>query len=161
MTTPRHSRQRDLNQELEAILIGHWLTDFANFSAFVFAHLPDLNWTGFYLATQDKLILGPFCGQVACTEIAFEKGVCGKAFTDQQSLRVADVHEFPGHISCDPVSRSEMVISLPAHLGVFDLDSPHLNRFSEDDQILLQKWVQILFQKIPAQQFSSRPWQTH
>ncbi|MGE3262848.1 MAG: GAF domain-containing protein [Bacteriovoracia bacterium] len=149
------------NTELEHLFCGQWLADLANFSAFVFQRLPDINWAGFYLFDGQKLILGPFCGKPACTEIKIGRGVCGTAFTKKKTLLVSDVHEFPGHIACDSASRSEMVIPLiknGAAFGVFDLDSPSLNRFSEMDQKAVEKWVSFLMEKIESKIIQSRPW---
>ena len=148
-------------KELAPLLVGHWLIDFANFAAFVFHELPDLNWAGFYLATETKLLLGPFCGKPACTEIYFGRGVCGTAFASKKSLIVGDVHEFPGHIACDPDSNSEIVIPLILQgkcFGVLDLDSPRLDRFADEDRQGLELWTQLLIAKIPASQIQAHPW---
>jgi L-methionine (R)-S-oxide reductase len=142
---------------LEHHLTGRWLTDLANFSAFVFHELPDLNWAGFYLDDGSKLVLGPFVGRPACTEIAYSRGVCGAAFTSGETVLVPDVHEFPGHIACDSASRSEMVVPMSS-LGVFDLDSPSLNRFSEKDRLLLEGWMQILLNSCPT--LKNSPWKS-
>ncbi|MGH8433874.1 MAG: GAF domain-containing protein [Pseudomonas sp.] len=128
-----------LAAQLESLLADErdFIANAAQFSAFVFHQLEDLNWAGFYLARQDELVLGPFQGQVACVRIPFAKGVCGAAATTRQTQRVADVHAFPGHIACDSASNSELVIPLVKDgrlIGVLDLDSPKLARFSEADQ---------------------------
>ena len=149
----------NFSTELEAYLTGQWLTDLANFSAFVFDQLPDLNWAGFYLDDGKTLRLGPFVGKPACTEISYQRGVCGAAFREKRALLVADVHEFPGHIACDSASRSEMVIPFTAEgecLGVFDLDSPSLDRFREADRELVTTWLSLLAAKNPA--LTRRPW---
>lgn len=96
-------------------------------------------------------MLGPFCGKPACTEIKVGRGVCGTAFSSGKALIVPNVEEFPGHIACDSASRSEMVIPLPG-VGVFDLDSPSLGRFSSEDQRQVSEWLALL--KLP----SGRPW---
>lgn len=112
----------------------------SNVAAFLFDEFDDLNWCGFYLfsRTENCLILGPFQGKPACCRIALNRGVCGTAFSRNESLRVADVHEFPGHIACDGASRSELVIPLRGGdgrpFGVLDIDSPTLNRFGAADQ---------------------------
>jgi len=109
----------------------------ANLAALVFHSLPDLNWVGFYLYDGTELVVGPFQGQPACVRIPLDKGVCGAAARTRQTQRVADVEAFPGHIACDAASRSELVVPL-VHggelVGVFDLDSPRVNRFDEEDQ---------------------------
>ena len=145
--------------ELEAYLTGNWLSDLANFSAFAFHQLPNLNWAGFYLSDGKKLFLGPFVGKPACTEIAFHRGVCGAAYSKQQTLLVPDVHEFPGHIACDGASRSEMVLPILAQgkcLGVLDLDSPSPGRFQESDRILVEGWLALLLAKCP--ELKNSPW---
>lgn len=123
--------------ELQALFTGYWLSDFANFCAFLFQRVPDLNWVGFYLSDGEKLRVGPFVGKPACTEIAFTRGVCGAAFTKNETFVVDDVHAFPGHISCDPDSRSELVIPLVVQgerVGVLDIDSPQVARFGSEER---------------------------
>ena len=109
----------------------------ANLSALVFHALPDLNWVGFYFFDGTELVVGPFQGHPACVRIALGRGVCGTAAVTRLTQRVADVDAFPGHIPCDSASRSELVVPLyrgDVLLGVFDLDSPRLDRFDADDQ---------------------------
>ncbi len=109
----------------------------ANCAAAIFAHLPDLNWAGFYMLREGGLVLGPFQGRPATTRIALDRGVCGAAATRRRTIVVPDVHDFPGHIACDSASNSEIVVPLLrdlALLGVLDLDSPRLDRFGEDDR---------------------------
>ncbi len=147
--------------ELEAYLSGNWLTNMANFSAFVFHTVPSLNWAGFYLFDGAVLRLGPFVGKPACTEIKPGRGVCGTAFAQKKTLVVPDVETFPGHIACDSVSRSELVFPLldgDSCFGVLDLDSPELNRFLEADEKGLEIWAQALTRKLPRGLFSEKPW---
>ena len=109
----------------------------ANLAALVYHALPDLNWAGFYFYDGIELVVGPFQGLPACVRIALDKGVCGAAARTRQTQRVADVEAFPGHIACDAASRSELVVPLVHNdrlVGVFDLDSPRVNRFDEEDQ---------------------------
>lgn len=109
----------------------------ANLAALVYHALPDLNWVGFYFYDGAELVVGPFQGLPACVRIALDKGVCGAAARTRQTQRVADVEAFPGHIACDAASRSELVVPLVHDgelIGVFDLDSPRVNRFDEEDQ---------------------------
>ena len=109
----------------------------ANLSALVFHALPDLNWVGFYFYDGNELVVGPFQGHPACVRIALGKGVCGTAAATRQTQRVADVDAFAGHIPCDSASRSELVVPLyrgDELIGVFDLDSPILDRFDATDQ---------------------------
>ena len=109
----------------------------ANLAALVYHALPDLNWAGFYFYDGTELVVGPFQGLPACVRIALDKGVCGAAARTRQTQRVADVEAFPGHIACDAASRSELVVPLVHNgelVGVFDLDSPRVDRFDEEDQ---------------------------
>jgi L-methionine (R)-S-oxide reductase len=108
----------------------------ANFSSLVFYGVPDLNWAGFYFFDGKELVVGPFQGKPACVRIAIGKGVCGTAAASLKSQLVPDVHAFPGHIACDSASNSEIVVPLVKHgrmIGVWDVDSPTLNRFDADD----------------------------
>jgi GAF domain-containing protein len=128
-----------LAAQLEALLADErdFVANAAQFSAFLYTQLEDLNWAGFYLNKQEQLVLGPFQGQVACVRIPFGKGVCGAAASSLQTQRVEDVHAFPGHIACDSASNSELVVPLVKDgrlIGVLDLDSPKLSRFTEVDQ---------------------------
>ncbi|WP_449431742.1 GAF domain-containing protein [Pseudomonas putida] len=126
-----------------------FIANAAQFSALLYNHVDDLNWAGFYLNRNEELVLGPFQGQVACVRIPFSKGVCGAAAATRQTQRVEDVHAFPGHIACDSASNSELVIPLLKEgrlIGVLDLDSPKLARFSEVDQQGIERLVAIFLQ---------------
>ncbi|MFT0521085.1 MULTISPECIES: GAF domain-containing protein [Pseudomonas] len=126
-----------------------FIANAAQFSAFLYHQVDDLNWAGFYLNRNEELVLGPFQGQVACVRIAFSKGVCGAAAATRQTQRVDDVHAFPGHIACDSASNSELVIPLVKEgrlIGVLDLDSPKLGRFSEADQVGLERLVAVFLE---------------
>lgn len=136
-----------LAQQLEALCSDqpHWIVALSNAAAHLAQELTDINWVGFYVRgsfvddalPDDELVLGPFQGKVACTRIAWGKGVCGTAAEHDAALRVDDVHEFPGHIACDSASASELVIPLHAAgrvVGVLDIDSPSLARFGAEDQ---------------------------
>ncbi|BBU43982.1 GAF domain-containing protein [Pseudomonas monteilii] len=123
-----------------------FIANAAQFSAFLYNQVDDLNWAGFYLNRNEELVLGPFQGQVACVRIPFSKGVCGAAAATRQTQRVEDVHAFPGHIACDSASSSELVIPLVKEgrlIGVLDLDSPKVGRFSEADQAGLERLAAI------------------
>jgi len=126
-----------------------FIANAAQFSAFLYNQVDDLNWAGFYLNRNEELVLGPFQGQVACVRIPFSKGVCGAAAATRQTQRVEDVHAFPGHIACDSASNSELVIPLVKAgrlIGVLDLDSPKLGRFSEADQVGLERLAAIFLE---------------
>lgn len=126
---------------------GWYVPLLANASALLYESLPRLNWAGFYLAAGDHLTLGPFQGKAACIHIARGKGVCGAAWTQDRTLRVDDVHLFPGHIACDAASNAEIVVPLRKDgrvIGVMDLDSPDQNRFDERDQAGLERFARLL-----------------
>lgn len=126
-----------------------FIANAAQFSAFLYNQVDDLNWAGFYLNRNEELVLGPFQGQVACVRIPFSKGVCGAAAATRQTQRVEDVHAFAGHIACDSASNSELVIPLVKAgrlIGVLDLDSPKLARFSEADQAGLERLVEVFLE---------------
>jgi len=113
----------------------------ANLASLLFYGLDDLNWAGFYFLKGDVLVLGPFQGKPACVRIEMGKGVCGTAAATRETLVVADVHEFPGHIACDVASNSEIVVPLIRDgrvIGVLDIDSPQRNRFDDEDRAGLE-----------------------
>ncbi|MBE7214843.1 GAF domain-containing protein [Shewanella benthica] len=135
-----------LNRQAQALLQGEddLVAAMANFSALINDSLEDLNWVGFYLYKDEQLVLGPFQGRVACTRIPLGKGVCGSAASEKKTFRVADVHQFSGHIACDAASNSEIVIPIIRDnrlIAVLDIDSPKLARFDEIDQIGLENLV--------------------
>lgn len=130
----------ELESQARGLLAGEHdlIANAANFSALVFHSLPDLNWAGFYLFDGSELVVGPFQGKPACVRIALGRGVCGTAAQTRQIQLVRDVHAFEGHIACDAASQSEIVVPLVkadgSLLGVWDVDSPHVGRFDEDDR---------------------------
>ncbi len=133
-----------LDSQLHALLddLGDPLAAASNFVALLYNGIHAINWLGIYVLRGDELILGPFQGKPACVRIALDEGVCGTAASTLQTQRVADVHAFPGHIVCDPDSRSELVVPLIVHgqlVGVLDIDSPETRRFSESDQAGVEK----------------------
>ena len=135
--------------QVSALIRGvpHRIANLANVSAAVYQAMEGLNWAGFYLWEGDRLVLGPFQGKTACIEIPLGRGVCGTAAKEGRTLVVPDVHQFPGHIACDCASNSEIVIPIYENgnlYGVLDIDSPHLDRFSESDKAGLEKLVRIL-----------------
>ena len=119
----------------------------SNASALLKEALQEVNWAGFYLMKDKRLVLGPFQGKPACIHIAIGKGVCGTAVQKDQTMLVSDVHEFPGHIACDSVSNSEIVVPIHKNgeiVGVLDIDSPIKNRFTKEDQEGLELFVREL-----------------
>ena len=137
-----------LAAQLEALLADErdFIANAAQFSAFLYTQIDDLNWAGFYLNRNEELVLGPFQGQVACVRIPFGRGVCGAAAQSRQTQRVEDVHSFAGHIACDSASNSELVVPLIKEgklVGVLDLDSPSVGRFKEADQAGIERLVAI------------------
>jgi L-methionine (R)-S-oxide reductase len=128
------------------------ITLFANAAAFVYDTVERLNWAGFYLLKGNTLYLGPFIGKAACTIIEVGKGVCGTSVAQRVTIVVPDVNNFPGHIACDAASRSEIVMPLILAsgriIGVLDLDSAEVDRFSEDDRIGLELLRDVIVAKL-------------
>lgn len=140
-----------LNRQLQSMIEGesYNISIMANACALLSDFLPNINWVGFYLlSARGDLYLGPFQGKVACMHIPSGKGVCGTALKENKTMRIEDVHQFPGHIACDALSASELVIPLRDKKGavqsVLDIDSPLKNRFSENDQKYLELFCNIL-----------------
>jgi len=141
----------ELPAQARALVAGesNRIANLANVAALVFHALDDVNWVGFYLRddVRNELVLGPFQGKPACIRIPWGRGVCGTAAATATVQRIADVHAFEGHIACDPDSRSELVIPLVDQgdvVGVFDLDSPIIDRFSEQDAQVLAAVAAVL-----------------
>lgn len=129
-----------LEKELLSLIEGeiNLIANLANISSSIYHAYPGLNWCGFYLWSKEdeELVLGPFQGRPACIRIKPGKGVCGTSFVKRETIRVEDVHEFPGHIACDSASESELVVPMIRNgvvMGVLDLDAPVKSRFSEED----------------------------
>jgi GAF domain-containing protein len=138
----------ELARQLTGLMHGERdaIANAANMAALLAWGLADLNWAGFYIMRGEELVLGPFMGRPACVRIAIGKGVCGTAVVQRASVRVDDVHAFPGHIACDAASRSELVVPLIRDglvIGVLDLDSPQPARFDDDDRKGCERLVQI------------------
>lgn len=142
-----------LNQQAEGLLSvsSQRISNAANLSALLFSEVPDISWAGFYFLQGDRLWLGPFQGKPACVEIEMGKGVCGTSAVRRTTLRVDDVNAFDGHIACDASSLSEVVVPLIKDgevIGVLDIDSTSLNRFSEADAEALTELAQIYINSI-------------
>lgn len=138
-----------LNAQLAALIHGvpHRIANLANAAALLYHGMDGLNWAGFYLLENDTLVLGPFQGKPACIEIPVGRGVCGTAVAKGRTQLVRDVHQFPGHIACDSASNSEIVVPIRADVtivGVLDIDSPNIGRFTEEDRAGLEAFVEVL-----------------
>jgi L-methionine (R)-S-oxide reductase len=147
----------DLAEQARGMLAGEpsLIANAANFSALVFNSLPDLNWAGFYLYDGTELVVGPFQGKPACIRIALGRGVCGTAAQTRQTQVVLDVHRFDGHIACDAASQSEIVVPLVkadgSLLGVWDVDSPSVARFDEEDRAGMEALCEVFMQAAKQQ----------
>lgn len=144
---PRAETYDDLLRDARALIADEpdWLANLANVAALVFERVPGLNWAGFYLARGDELVLGPFQGRPACVRIAPGHGVCGAALVARRTQVVPDVSAFPGHIACDPRSRSEIVVPIEVDgrvVAVLDLDSDQSGNFHDADRAGLEALVQ-------------------
>ena len=151
---------QDMSRDLGALNCGEraFLPILANCSALLFERMAGLNWVGFYLLSeQDTLVLGPFQGKLACVRIPVGKGVCGTAVATGEVQRVADVHQFSGHIACDSASNSEIVLPLRCNgeiIGVLDIDSPHFSHFDHEDEAGLESVVNTLETLLSATEIS-------
>lgn len=145
----KEDKLKEMNKVLRALIEteGDWLANLANSSALLFEFMDHINWAGFYIWKQDQLVLGPFQGKTACVRIDEDKGVCGTAYSQRKIMMVDDVHQFPGHIACDPNSRSEIVLPVIVAgevIAILDIDSPKKARFDELDRRYLKEFVEIL-----------------
>jgi len=137
-------------KQLDALLDGESdkIANLANASALLNGFLQEVNWVGFYIFDgKNDLVLGPFQGLAACTRIPLGRGVCGTSAGERRTVRVPDVHLFPGHIACDAASQSEIVVPLIKDgelLGVLDIDAPVKNRFDETDEAMLERFAAVL-----------------
>ncbi|MFJ6208040.1 GAF domain-containing protein [Lysinibacillus sp. NPDC092081] len=146
---PIAEQYNTLAKQLDALLTGESdrIANLSNASALLNQFLPNINWVGFYVLQGKELVLGPFQGLPACVRIPIGRGVCGTAVGKEETIVVKDVHDFPGHIACDAASQSEIVIPLIKEgqvIGVLDIDSPIVNRFSKEDQEGLELFVKTL-----------------
>jgi len=150
---------KQLLPQLESLIVATepLITGLANFSAAIYSAFEKISWAGFYFLKNNILYLGPFQGKPACTAIDIGSGVCGKAAKLKQTLIVPDVNKFPGHIACDPESKSEIVVPLINAgnvLGVFDVDSTKIDAFSADDKFFLEKAINSLIKKLNIKSFN-------
>jgi GAF domain-containing protein len=152
-TRSKAQSYRDLEAALAALLEGETdaLANVANAVSLLAHSLDRVNWCGFYVLRGDDLVLGPFQGKPACVRIPVGKGVCGEAAARRQTVVVPDVNRFPGHITCDPASRSEIVVPVVEEdvlRGVLDVDSPEPGRFDEEDRVGLETFVGVLIPRV-------------
>jgi len=146
-------RYEEVTRSLESLLEGESdaLANLSNAAALLAQSLDRINWCGFYLLRGGELVLGPFQGKPACVRIPLGKGVCGTAAASRETLVVPDVNRFPGHIACDPASRSEIVVPILENgvlRGVLDVDAPEPARFDEEDRDGLERFVAVLIPRV-------------
>ncbi|WP_178024176.1 GAF domain-containing protein [uncultured Paenibacillus sp.] len=149
----RAERQNAVLSQLQALIYeeSSQIANLANAAALLNFFLDDINWVGFYLYDGRELVLGPFQGLPACIRIPLGKGVCGTSAERRETLRIEDVHAFPGHIACDAASNSEIVVPLVKEdrlIGVLDIDSPLKGRFDAEDQAFLEQFVATLVKQL-------------
>ncbi|MGD6849823.1 GAF domain-containing protein [Rossellomorea aquimaris] len=144
-----------VTKQLKALLEGepNQIANLSNASALLNQFMDRINWVGFYLYEEEsnQLVLGPFQGLPACVRIPLGRGVCGTSASEQKTLLIDDVHQFPGHIACDAASQSEIVVPLVKDgklIGVLDIDSPEKARFDEEDQKYLEIFVEELLRHL-------------
>jgi GAF domain-containing protein len=159
-TAPREQVYAELEPQIEALIAGETdlVANLANAAA-VLKEAFGFFWVGFYIAKEGELVLGPFQGPLACTRIAFDKGVCGHAYTTRRTVIVPNVDEFPGHIACSSASKSEVVVPIfngAEVFGVLDVDSDRLDDFSEVDQKGLETIVRVIERSIRSHTNSER-----
>jgi GAF domain-containing protein len=145
----------DLRRSALGLIAGekNLVANLANLAAVIYHSMPGLNWAGFYLwdTKHQELVLGPFQGKPACLRIKSNRGVCGAAYSTKRTQRIDDVHTFPGHIACDAASRSELVIPLlwgGTCVGVLDLDSPEIARFTQEEALFLEELMQEIWPQV-------------
>jgi GAF domain-containing protein len=149
-TSGKPGRYARIQAQIEDLFLksNNLLARMATINAVLHHKMDGFFWVGFYLLQDDRLIVGPYQGPVACLELPKNKGVCWEGINSGKPVVVPDVHEFPGHIACDPRSRSEIVIPVRNRdseiIGVLDIDSNRINNFDAYDAEQLQKVVQLL-----------------
>lgn len=141
-------RYQELYRQIESVVSGETdqIANMANVAALLHEAF-GFWWTGFYIVKGNQLVLGPFQGPVACTRIDYGKGVCGSSWQRKETIIVPDVHQFPGHIACSSLSKSEIVVPIFSGTEVFavlDIDSRELATFDEADRIWLERIVKQL-----------------
>ena len=144
-----------VTEQVKALLDAdsHYIPVMSNVSALLMEYMEDINWVGFYIMRDGRLVVGPFQGKVACIHIEIGKGVCGTAVQKKAVIRVENVHDFPGHIACDSASNSEIVLPIQRGeevIGVLDIDSPLPGRFTPEDEDGLKKIADLLAGEMSA-----------
>ncbi|MEM1135253.1 MAG: GAF domain-containing protein [Bacteroidota bacterium] len=147
-TASKEERYSEVLPQLEALIKTETdlIANLANIAA-VLKYTMQFFWVGFYINREGELVLGPFQGPVACTRIPFDKGVCGAAFTNSETIIVADVEQFPGHIACSSDSKSEIVVPVfkdDSVIMVLDVDSDQIAAFDQVDKIYLEKLAAVI-----------------
>ncbi len=145
----KKDRYEELLPQISALLAdeGDLIANLANVSAALKTGFSYYSWVGFYLLKNEELVLGPFQGKVACVRLPLGKGVCGTAALRRETVIVPDVTKFPGHIACEPDSRSEIVVPIVRRMhlcGVIDVDSSERDSFDETDRMYLEKIAEIV-----------------
>ena len=154
--TDKRTGYEQLAKELQGLLEGETdpIANAANTAALIFDALPEVSWAGFYFLRGGELVVGPFQGKPACVRIALERGVCGTAAARRATIIVPDVNAFPGHIACDAASQSEIVVPLVkadgSLLGVWDVDSPSIGRFGEEDRAGMEALCAAFIESVEA-----------
>jgi L-methionine (R)-S-oxide reductase len=149
----KSGRYEEMTRSLVSLLDGECdaLANLSNAASLLAQTLDRINWCGFYLLRAEELVLGPFQGKPACVRIPLGQGVCGTAAARRETLVVPDVSRFPGHIACDPASRSEIVVPILESgdlRGVLDVDAPEPGRFDEEDRAGLERFVALLTPRV-------------
>jgi L-methionine (R)-S-oxide reductase len=149
----KSGRYEEMTRSLVSLLDGESdaLANLSNAASLLAQTLDRINWCGFYLLRAEELVLGPFQGKPACVRIPLGQGVCGTAAARRETLVVPDVSRFPGHIACDPASRSEIVVPILESgdlRGVLDVDAPEPGRFDEEDRAGLERFVALLTPRV-------------
>jgi L-methionine (R)-S-oxide reductase len=144
----KKDKYRQLFPQIKALITkDRFISNLSTFAAFIY-HEFSFFWVGFYLLDKNELVVGPYQGPIACLTLPYNKGVCWKAVLNQKSIIVPNVDECEGHISCNPLSKSEIVVPLydidNNITGVLDIDSNEYNAFDETDRIYLEKYVDLI-----------------